>query len=324
MLIRSKRSWELPESAATPEDIYLNRRSILKGLAGTAAAGGLAGIAGPAFAQADRAAMEAPRNEAFTIDRDLTPEDINIEYNNFYEFGSHKRIFSAAESQLRPRPWTVEIDGMCANPQTLDIDDLIAKMTLEERLYRHRCVEAWSMTVPWIGFPLRKLVEMAEPDSGAKFVRFETFNDPDMAEGIKSQPWYPWPYVEGLTMAEAMNDLPLMVVGAYGKQVANSMGAPLRLHLPWKYGFKSLKSIVRISFVDKQPLGFWEEIALTSRSMEYGFYANVNPDVPHKRWSQATERVLHTDERVPTLLFNGYAEEVAGLYDGVPEDLLYF
>jgi len=319
MLIKIKKRWEIPEREATPEGVYLNRRTLIKGLAATAAAGPIAGLSGAALAQAERAAMTAPRNEAYTIDRELTPEDVNIHYNNFYEFGSHKRIADAAEEQLKPRPWQVEIGGLCNNPMTLDVDELIGMMDIEERLYRHRCVEAWSMTVPWIGFPVRKLVELADVQGSAKYLRMQTFGDPEMASGIRQQGWYPWPYVEGITMAEAMNDLSLLVVGAYGKQVANQMGAPIRLHLPWKYGFKSLKSIVKFEFVEERPVGFWEEIAAN----EYGFWANVNPEVPHPRWSQASETVLHTSERIPTQLYNGYAEEVAGLYAGMEDQALF-
>ncbi|MCF4099024.1 protein-methionine-sulfoxide reductase catalytic subunit MsrP [Maritalea mediterranea] len=316
MHIRKSPRWQLKQAEATPESVYLNRRQIMAGglAAGAIAASGGLGIS-KAFAQEDRMALEAARNDAYQLDRDLTPEKFNLEYNNFYEFGSHKEIASAAQA-LEARPWEVTIDGMVEKPIKMDIDELMAKMTLEERLYRHRCVEAWSMTVPWIGFPLRKLVEMAAPTSGAKYVRMETFNDPSVARGIKTQPWYPWPYVEGLTMAEATNDLAFLVVGAYGKVVADQMGAPLRLAVPWKYGFKSIKSIVRFEFTDQQPVSFWEQL----QAREYGFWANVNPEVPHPRWSQARERVLHTGEYVPTQLFNGYGEEVASLYTGM-EDL---
>lgn len=320
MLIKVRKSWELPEKAATPEGAYLNRRQLMKGAMGAAAIGAISPLVSQAYAQDGRAALSAPRNEAFTLDRELTPEDVNITYNNFYEFGSHKRISDAAASELKPRPWQIEIGGLVEKPMVLDVDDLMAKMTLEERLYRHRCVEAWSMTVPWVGFPVRKLVELAAPLSSAKYLRMETFGDPSMASGIASQPWYPWPYVEGITMAEAENDLSFLVVGAYGKVVANSMGAPIRLHLPWKYGFKSIKSIVKFEFVEERPVSYWEEI---SSGREYGFWANVNPEVAHPRWSQAQETILHTQERVPTLLFNGYAEEVGDLYAGMDGEMLY-
>ena len=210
------------------------------------------------------------------------------------------------------------MDGMVEEEFTIGIDELLAKMPLEERLYRHRCVEAWSMTIPWSGFPMRKFVEMAKPLSGAKYVVMETFNNPDMASGQK-QFWYPWPYVEGLTIAEATNDLAFLVTGAYGKPAAKQLGAPLRLATPWKYGFKSIKSIVRFNFTDQMPTTFW----MKSGPAEYGFWANVNPAVSHPRWSQATEQVLGTGERIPTTLFNGYAEQVGDLYKGLENEPLY-
>jgi sulfoxide reductase catalytic subunit YedY len=316
MLIRRKRGWEIPERLATPESVYLNRRQVL------AASGfGLAAAALPslAFAQNDPTAdlYPAPRNSKYTIERPVTPESINTNYNNFYEFGTHKNIASAAEA-LPIRPWEVRIDGLVEKEQTFQIDELIRKMPLEERLYRHRCVEAWSMTVPWTGFPLADLVKLAAPLGDATYLRMETFMLPDIATG-QNQIWYPWPYVEGLTIAEATNELAFLVTGAYGKPVAKSMGAPLRLHLPWKYGFKSIKSVVRFTFTDERPLSFWEQLA----DNEYGFWANVNPEVPHPRWSQAMERDLTTNESIPTRLFNGYAEYVAGLYTDLTDEPLY-
>lgn len=315
--------WRLPEREATPESVFWNRRSLIKGMG----AGGLLAVAGPALIGGAAKAQSAEdpsaglypvkRNEAFTLDRALTPETVNTEYNNFYEFGSHKQIASAAQA-LEIRPWEIEIDGEVEKPFTIAIDDLLAKMPLEERLYRFRCVEAWSMTVPWSGFPLAALVKLAKPLSGAKFVRFETFQNPSVASGQK-QFWYPWPYVEAVTIEEATNDLPFMVTGAYGKPVVKQMGAPLRLALPWKYGFKSIKSITKISFTKERPVSFWEELG----PAEYGFWANVNPEVAHPRWSQASERVLGTKERVPTQLFNGYGEQVASLYEGLEKESLY-
>jgi sulfoxide reductase catalytic subunit YedY len=212
----------------------------------------------------------------------------------------------------------VTIDGMVDKPLRLDIDGLLKRVTLEERLYRHRCVEAWSMAVPWSGFPMKALVDMAQPQSSAKYVRMETFHDAKVAPGQK-QFWYPWPYVEGVTMAEATNELAFLATGMYGKPVPRQDGAPLRLVLPWKYGFKSIKSLVRFTFTDKRPVGFWEKL----QSSEYGFWANVNPEVPHPRWSQATERELGSDERRPTLLFNGYTEYVASIYKGLEGERLY-
>ena len=250
----------------------------------------------------------AKRNEAFKIDRALTDERYASSYNNFYEFGSHKQIANAAQS-LQTRPWTIKIDGLVEKEMELDIDQLIRSMELEERVYRHRCVEAWSMTVPWTGFALADLVRIANPLSDAKYIQMETFQNSDWASGQK-QSWYPWPYIEGVSMAEAMNELAFLVTGVYGKPAAKQFGAPLRLALPWKYGFKSIKSIVRFTFTRKRPVSFWEQLA----PKEYGFWANVNPEVRHPRWSQATERVLGTNEQIPTQFYNGYGEQVAHLY----------
>ncbi len=207
---------------------------------------------------------------------------------------------------------------MVEKPLTLGIDDLLKRVTLEERLYRHRCVEAWSMAVPWTGFPMKTLVDMAQPLSSATYVRMQTFEDPKVAPGQK-QFWYPWPYIEGVTMAEATNELAFLVTGMYGKPVPRQDGAPLRLALPWKYGFKSIKSIVKFTFTNERPVSFWEKL----QGDEYGFWANVNPDVPHPRWSQATERELGSDERVPTLIYNGYGEYVAAMYKDIKGEELF-
>jgi len=238
----------------------------------------------------------------------MTPEKVATTYNNFYEFGSHKQI--AAKSQILDTDgWTIKIDGEVDKTLVLDSDELIAKMPIEERVTRHRCVEAWSMVIPWVCFPLAELVKMAKPLSSAKYVQFETFLDPKIAIGQR-QSWYPWAYKEGLTIEEATNPIALMVVGAYGKVLPKQFGAPMRLHVPWKYGFKSAKSISRITFTEERPVSFWEEI----NKAEYGFWANVNPEVDHPRWTQATERVIGENKRIPTLKFNGYGEEVASLY----------
>src|SRR5215471_6060806 len=315
MHIMRRRGCELPEHMATPEHLFFDRRAFLLATGATTVA------LSPAVAMAQRIAdlpdptsdlYPAKRNEKFALDRPVTDEAININYNNFYEFGSSKSIMRAAQA-LKLRPWTVKIDGMVENPQEIGIDDLIRKMPLEERLYRHRCVEAWGMAVPWSGFPLAKLVELARPLSSATYLRMETFMDPAIAPGQKVR-LYPWPYTEGLTMAEATNELAFLVTGAYGKPVAKSMGAPIRLAVPWKYGFKSIKSITRFSFTDQRPKGFWEAL----QASEYGFWANVNPQVPHPRWSQATEELIgRNGERRPTQLFNGYGEYVAHLYKDV-------
>ncbi|MEJ8572135.1 protein-methionine-sulfoxide reductase catalytic subunit MsrP [Microbaculum marinum] len=318
MLTKSKPGWWMPEAAATPEDVFLNRRAFMAA-SGVSIAGALvpAGIARADDADPTADLYPAPHNESFELEREVTPEKYNLNFNNFYEFGSHKQIAGAAQ-KLEIRPWEVRIDGDVESELTVGIDDLIRRMPLEERLYRHRCVEAWSMAVPWTGFPMRSLVDFAKPLSRGRYVRMETFMDPQMAPGQR-QAWYPWPYVEGLTIEEATNDLTFLVTGAYGKPVAKQMGAPLRLATPWKYGFKSIKSIVRFTFTEDRPRGMWEAL----QESEYGFWANVNPDVPHPRWSQATEEVLGTGERVPTMLFNGYGDYVAGLYTGYEGEKLY-
>ncbi len=327
MLIKRKQGWELPEWMATPEQVYVNRRRFMAGAGALLAAGMLAGCDGEDGVMAAKAASEAEdpstglypvkRNDLYTIARPLTPEEDVITYNNYYEFGSSKSIWRKAQA-LPIRPWTVRIEGLVEKPFEIGIDDLLAKMPLEERLYRHRCVEAWAMTVPWSGFALRHLVELAKPLSSAKYLRFVSFEDPDVADGQRAS-WYPWPYIEGLTIGEASNDLAFMVTGLYGKPVPKQNGAPLRLALPWKYGFKSAKGLTTIEFTDKQPVSFWEDL----QASEYGFWANVNPEVPHPRWSQARERLLGTGEMVPTKIFNGYGEFVADLYSNIHSDRLF-
>lgn len=328
MLIRTRRGWELPESRATSEDVFLNRRAFLAGGAGIAAiAGGVDPAAAQWFSSSQPNMARKPdptddlypakRNEAFSLDRPLTEEVTAAGYNNYYEFGPSKNIWKQAESK-KTRPWTIKVDGLVEKPFEIGVDDLIRRSQLEERLYRFRCVEAWSMAVPWTGFTLKSFLDIAKPTSGAKYVRFETFMDPQMAPGQR-QSWYPWPYVEGVTMAEAQNELPLLVTGAYGKPLRNQFGAPIRLILPWKYGFKSIKAITRISFTAERPKSYWEQL----QSAEYGFWANVNPEVAHPRWSQATEQVIGTQQRVPTLPFNGYGAEVAHLYKGLEKERLF-
>ena len=319
MHVIRRRGWEIPEYHATPEHLFFNRRALL-------AAGGAAALSmSPSLALAQRIAdlpdptrdlYPMQRNDKYALDRPITDETINGSYNNFYEFGSAKTIAKAAQA-LKLRPWAIKIDGMVEKPQEIGIDDLIRKMPLEERLYRHRCVEAWSMAIAWSGFPFAKLVEMAKPLGSAKYVAMQTFSDPSVASGQR-QTWYPWPYTEGLTIAEATNELAFLATGAYGKPMPKQHGAPLRLAVPWKYGFKSIKSIVRFTFTDQRPKSFWEAL----QASEYGFWANVNPAVPHPRWSQATEELIGLGERRPTLLYNGYGEYVAHLYkDGAGERL---
>ena len=287
----------LSQTDVTPQVAFLNRRQLI---AGAAAGFGLAGVAGASNAQ-----------EA------LTPnswEDIT-QYNNFYEFGTGKTDPSEYAGVLTTTPWTVEIDGMVKNPGKYDIDDIKAAMTIEERIYRFRCVEAWSMVVPWNGFELADLLEVAGVQEGAKYVAFETLYRPEEMRGQRFQS-LDWPYVEGLRLDEAMNPLTLMATGLYGKDLPNQNGAPLRLVVPWKYGFKSIKSIVKITITDKQPPTSWNK----ANAREYGFYSNVNPNVSHPRWSQASERVIGGGlfaKRVPTLMFNGYEDEVASMYEGM-------
>jgi methionine sulfoxide reductase catalytic subunit len=320
MHVVRRRKWEMPERLATPEHLFFDRRALLASLS----AAGLCLLPGSALAQRvsdlpdpTNDLYPAKRNEKFTLDRPVTEEKINTSYNNFYEFGASKNVGKPAQA-LKLRPWTIKIDGMVEKPQEIGVDDLIRRMPVEERLYRHRCVEAWSMAIPWSGFPMAKLLELAQPLGSAKYVRMETFLNPSVAPGQR-QGWYPWPYIEGLTIAEAANELAFLVTGSYGKPVSKVQGAPLRLAVPWKYGFKSIKSIVRFNFTDQRPKSYWEAL----QSSEYGFWANVNPQVPHPRWSQATEELIGLNERRPTLLFNGYAEYVADLYKGLGQERLW-
>lgn len=318
MLIRRSRGWDLRESEATPEAVFFNRREFIAGSLALTSAATIGGSAHAQYADPTFDLYPAKRNPAFTLDRDVTAERYAADYNNFYEFGSSKSVAAAARA-LKTRPWTVGIDGLVEKPFEIGVDDLIRKVTLEERLYRHRCVEAWAMAVPWTGFPMKALLDLAKPLGSAKYVKMTTFQDRSIAPGQR-QTWYPWPYTEALTVPEAANDLAFLVTGVYGKPLANQFGAPLRLAVPWKYGFKSAKSIVRFSFVEERPRSFWEALQPT----EYGFWANVNPQVPHPRWSQANERLLGTNEMRPTLPFNGYGEQVAGLYSGLEGEKLYF
>ena len=315
MLITSRPSWAIPETTATPEDIYLNRREWLRevGRAGLGLLGVASGIGG--FASETAAAIDgypAMRNKAYKLDRALTPEKEATTYTNFYEFGSSKNIWRDAQ-KLVTDPWMITIDGFVETEMQIDADDLITKIGgLEERLYRHRCVEAWAMAVPWTGVPLANLVTFVKPKPEAKYLRMETFLDPNVARGQR-QNWYPWPYVEGLTIEEATNELAFLATGIYGKPMPAQNGAPIRLVTPWKYGFKSIKSIRRFTFTDTRPVSFWEQL----NSREYGFWANVNPKVPHPRWSQQTERLLGSNKNVATQIFNGYSPQVAGLYKGM-------
>ena len=308
MLIKRKHGWELGENQATPEGVYLQRRTLVQAMGLGAAALALPGIAAAQGKDPSAGLYPAKRNDRYGVPTPMTTEKLATTYNNFYEFGTDKSIWRDAQ-KLEVRPWTIKVSGMVEKPFEIGIDDLLAKVQLEERVYRHRCVETWSMIVPWSGFPMRSLVELCKPAGGAKFVVMKTLSKPAVMREQRDL-LYPWPYTEGLAMDEAMNDLTFIATGLYGKPIHKQNGAPLRLVAPWKYGFKNVKSIVSIEFSDKRPVSFWEKL----QSSEYGFWANVNPQVPHPRWSQATEKPLGSEERIPTLLYNGYGEFVAGLY----------
>ena len=303
MNIVRRRPWDISERKVTPEHLAMNRRALLAGA-------GAVTILPPA------ARADVTTNPAYTSGRAITEEKYATTYNNYYEFGESKNIWGDAQN-LKTRPWSIQFDGLVSKPRTLGLDDLLKQVQLEERIYRHRCVETWAMTVPWTGFPLSALVKLADPLASAKYVVFETAQDKSM-DGLNA-PFYPWPYIEGVTIQEAANDLGFIATGLYGKPLPRQNGAPLRLTLPWKYGFKSAKAIVKVSFTEKRPATFWESIGPS----EYGFWANVNPAVPHPRWSQSTERLLGSDERIPTQIFNGYGEQVAGLYSGQTNEKLF-
>ena len=315
-----------PSSEITPEAVHRGRREFLKNAAlftATAAAsgGGLLALTGAAPEPKTSVAPEpAPLNVLGRYSTSEPPtkyEDVT-HYNNFYEFGTDKQDPALNAGTLRPRPWTLSVEGLVKKPFTVDIDQLLGWFPLEQRTYRMRCVEAWSMVIPWNGFPLGELVKRAEPLGSAKYLAFQTLLDPAQMPEQRSH-LLPWPYVEGLRMDEATHPLALLAVGLYGKTLPNQNGAPLRLVVPWKYGFKGVKSIVKIRFVEQQPPTTWS----TAAPSEYGFYANVNPEVDHPRWSQATERRIGEFARRKTLPFNGYADEVASLYAGMDPKKLY-
>jgi sulfoxide reductase catalytic subunit YedY len=323
--IRRRASWQIPERDASPESLSLDRRRFLSaaGLLGL-------GVLGGALPAAKATARDAPepgavpsdiarlyparRSAKPVIDRPLSKEEIVATYNNYYEFGDTKDSPAHAAQRLTTRPWQIEITGLVAKPFTLDRDDLVRRMRsrIEERLYRHRCVEAWSIAVPWTGFPLRALVELARPLSSARYLRTVSFRRPLEAPD-ELKPWYPFPYFEGLRLDEAVHELAFVAIGAYGHELPKQNGLPIGLRIPWKYGYKSPKAIVRFEFTEEQPQTFWRAQA----PVEYGFLSNVNPAVPHPRWSQATERFFGPNgvEKRPTLPYNGYAAEVAGMYD---------
>ena len=311
MLIR--RAPDVKSSEITDPTLYMNRRAFMAGAAALALA-----PSGPAAAAPPSGPpLKATRNEAFVVPDAPTKLESITTYNNFYEFGTGKEDPARLAHTLKPRPWTVQVDGHIARPKTYDIDELIKLFPLEERVYRLRCVEGGSMVVPWIGYPLASLIKRVDPTSQAKFVEFTTLLDPEQfpeqRRGLFSFSSLDWPYVEGLRMDEALHPLTLLTFGLYGQVLPNQDGAPVRIVVPWKYGFKSGKSIVRIRFVSDQPKTTWEKAG----PQEYGFYSNVNPTVDHPRWSQATERRIGEFLRRKTLMFNGYADQVASLYAGM-------
>src|SRR5580698_3653908 len=307
MHILRRRGWEIPERLVTPEALVMGRRTAL------AAAGAIA-LTMPAVAQQAGAMTPNPK---YPPGRAITPEKDATTYNNYYEFSDGKNLWKAAQA-MKMQPWSIEIGGEVKQPRTISIADLLKQVQLEERVYRHRCVEAWAMTVPWTGFPLSQLLKIAEPLGSAKYVVFETGQDTKAMEGLES-PFYPWPYIEGLAIDEAMNDVAFVSTGMYGKPLPPQNGGPLRLTLPWKYGFKSAKALAKITFGQKQPVNFWQAI----QPSEYGFWANVNPAVAHPRWSQAQERLLGSNEMVPTQIYNGYGEFVASLYSDRKNEKLF-
>ena len=315
--------WRLAERLATPETAFLNRRAFLRhmrfvsagllgapwvwrpqGASADSTNGPRAGDAGPRPGQ-----YPAPRNPEFNPNSTLTDETVAGRYNNFYEFSLRKDVYRYVDKFVTA-PWPIQIGGLVEKPMTVDSMELVEMFGLEERIYRLRCVEAWAMIVPWTGFQFSKLMAKVSPKPEAKFVRFETFNRPEQAPGMAKVPDYPWPYFEGLRLDEALNPLTLVATGIYGKPLPRQHGAPIRMVVPWKYGYKSIKSIVKIEFIAKQPKTFWE----TLQPEEYPFESNVNPNRPHPRWSQETERLIDSGDRVKTRLYNGYGKYVAQLY----------
>lgn len=322
--IRVPPSWQISEHSITPEAVFFSRRQFLKAAAGIGASATILPLMGckanPTVEGAEVFGnvvdLPAQANPSFAnVDRPVTNRVLAATYNNFYEFGGTKSIWRAAQD-LPTEDWKVEVTGLVNNPKTYDLDDLIKQFPLEERVYRFRCVEAWSMVIPWLGFPMHRLIEAAEPTAAAKFVRFTSFYDPDITTG----PTFhlgalPWPYTEGLRLEEMANELAFFAVGAYGQTLPKQHGAPIRMVIPWKYGFKGAKSVVKIEFIDAQPATYWNTI----NGYEYKFESNVDPNVPHPRWSQATERFIgdttdFTWEERPTIIYNGYGDYVAQLY----------
>ena len=308
---------DIRSSEITPRALYLNRREFIRATTGTAMAVAAGAIGGEAMLEAAPPAahgrkLENIKKSPFSADEKPNTWDHITTYNNYYEFGTDKDSPAMLSRSFKTEPWSVVVDGECNKKATWNLEDILKGQTLEDRIYRHRCVEAWSMVIPWVGFPLADFIKKCEPTGKAKYVEFTTLYDPKQMPGVR-QPVLRWPYVEGLRLDEAMHPLTILTVGLYGEVVPPQNGAPLRLAVPWKYGFKHIKSIVKIKFTEKQPLNTWQE----SAPQEYGFYSNVNPTVDHPRWSQATERRIGEFLRRKTLMFNGYGDQVASMYAGM-------
>ncbi|HSL29368.1 MAG TPA: protein-methionine-sulfoxide reductase catalytic subunit MsrP [Anaerolineales bacterium] len=306
------KSVPVKSSEITPYSLYLSRRDFLK-TAGIVGGGALLAACAPEAANSPGEEMPEFPAKADELGDPANSFDDITNYNNFYEFSMDKEAVNPLSREFTTEPWTVEVYGLVNNPKTYGVEELLSKFPQEERIYRLRCVEAWSMVIPWTGFTLASLLQEVEPTSDAKFVRFETVYRPEEMRGQNSRLLYPWPYQEGLRLDEAMNELTILATGLYGQPLPNPNGAPIRLVVPWKYGFKSIKSIVKIELTAEQPSTLWNSVG----PREYGFYSNVNPERPHPRWSQATERRIGELSRRPTLMFNGYAEQVAHLYEGM-------
>jgi sulfoxide reductase catalytic subunit YedY len=313
-----KRPSDIPSSEITDETLYRNRREFIKKMSAVVGVSALGGILPACASTVEPAPQAAKKFGKYDTTEAMTPERSVISYNNYYEFGTQKEEPARNAGRLKISPWSVSVEGMVKKPATYSLDDLFKGITVEDRIYRMRCVEAWSMVIPWHGYPLAEVIKKLEPTSQAKYIVFQTLNDPNQMPYERYRDILNWPYTEGLRLDEAMNELTLLAVGVYGKVGPNQNGAPIRLVTPWKYGFKGVKAITKIKFTDKQPLTAWMEAA----PREYGFYANVNPDVPHPRWSQAAERRLGTGllgsfTEKKTLKFNGYGDQVASLYTGL-------
>jgi len=307
--IKVPRNWNISESDVTSEEIYLNRRQFLEN---TGKLGGnlLALSTLPNFLIPKTVFAENSDSKNIDLENQITSEEITSRYNNFYEFGTNKAAIYFLAKNLQVKPWTIKIEGLVHKPKILDVDKIIQAMPLEQRVYRLRCVETWSAIIPWSGFPLRELIKLANPLSNARYIKFKTFIEPNIASGQKNRFWEPWPYTEGLSMSEAMHNLTFMATGMYGHELNPQNGAPIRLVVPWKYGFKSIKSIDTIEFVKDPPRTFWQTVF----PMDYDFWANVEPTVPYAKWDQRFELPLGSMKKETTMLYNGYAAQVRQLY----------